>query len=395
MALAIFWLSIFFLAYTYAGYPLVVALIAAVRPKSEYESDFVPSVTLLVTAYNEELIISNKIENSLAIDYPNEKLQILVATDGSTDRTPDIVSQYQESGVELLHLPARNGKMAAINRAMSFARGEVVVFSDANNMYAADAIRNLVIPFSDSSVGATTGAKLIVQDGRDLSNAEGMYWKYESWIKSNESELDSCSSAVGEILAVRRDLFRAPPANIINDDFYQVMDLLKRRYRVVYVPAAKSFEYVSATASDEIVRRSRMNAGRYQAISLSIGLFPWHNPALIWQILSHKYFRLLLPFGYLGALLTNIFLVIWPQRNSSYPLFTLNYPISWLFLALQLIFYCAALVGNLVEVRGIVGKWLYVPTFLVNSNLSALRGLWGFLTRKQSHLWARVRRGNE
>jgi cellulose synthase/poly-beta-1,6-N-acetylglucosamine synthase-like glycosyltransferase len=341
------------------------------------------------------LVISKKIENSLALDYPREKLQIIIATDGSTDQTPEIVKQFQESGVELTQHPDRNGKMAAINRAMDYARGEIVVFSDANNLYAEDALRNLLVPFSDSNVGAATGAKLIVQDGRDLSNAEGIYWKYESWIKSNESILGSCSSAVGEILAIRRELFRQAPTNIINDDFYQVINLLKRDYRVVYIPSAKSFEYASATASDEITRRSRMNAGRYQAISLSLGLLPWHHLGIIWQIVSHKYFRLLLPFGYLGALLTNLYLVIWPPVNSTNPWLMLSYPLNWLLLTLQIIFYSVALVGNLVKVGGTVGKMLYVPTFLVNSNLSALHGLMGFVSKKQTNLWARVRRGNE
>lgn len=395
MVAVVFWLSISFVVYTYIGYPLLIALLASLKPKSGQYEKFVPSVTLLITAYNEERIIAKRIENALALDYPNENLQILVAADGSSDQTPDIVKQYQESGVELAFIPERNGKMAAINRAMPSARGEIVVFSDANNMYSADAIRNLVSPFSDLSVGVATGTKQIVQDDRDLSNVEGLYWKYESWIKSNESILGSCSSAVGEIFAVRRDLFRPPPKNIINDDFYQVLDLLRRGYRVVYVPEARSFEYVSATENDEIIRRTRINAGRYQAISLSLGLLPWHRLDLVWQIISHKYFRLFLPFGYLGALITNILLVIWHQENNAQSLLMVSYPINWIFLGPQIFFYGMALIGSLAEFEGKMGKLLYIPTFLVNSNISALQGFLGFVTKRQSHIWARVRRGNE
>ena len=395
MAAIVFWFSILLVVYTYIGYPLMIALFAAFRPKPKRQEDFAPSVTILIAAYNEELTIAKKIENSLALKYPAGRLKILVAADGSSDRTPDIVKQYREFGVELAYEGERRGKMAALNRAISLARGDIVVFSDANNMYAEDAILNLVAPFSDPDVGASTGAKLIVQDGRDLSNLEGFYWKYESWIKRNESRLGSCSSAVGEILAIRRSLFAPPPENIINDDFYQVLDLLRRGYRVVYVPEARSFEYVSATAADEVVRRSRMNSGRYQAISLSLGLLPWRRPDLVWQIVSHKYFRLLLPFGYLGALITNILLVLWPQGNGASPLLTVSQPFNWVFLSLQFVFYGLALIGNLVNVGGVAGKLLYVPTFLVISNLSALRGLWGFAAKKQSHVWMRVRRGNE
>ena len=240
MLAIVFWLSVIFVLYTYVGYPVLLAFLAALKPKQEYQEKFVPSVTLLITAYNEELVIAEKIENSLALDYSRDKLQILVAADGSTDRTPDIVKKYQESGVELVYKPERNGKMAAINRSMPMARGDIVVFSDANNMYAEDAILKLVAPFDNSNVGATTGAKLIVQDGRDLSNVEGIYWKYESWIKKNESTVGSCTSAVGEILAIKRAYFNPPPPDVINDDFYQVIDLLRRGHRVLYIPEAKS-----------------------------------------------------------------------------------------------------------------------------------------------------------
>jgi len=395
MTVTLFWLSVLYVFYTYVGYPLIIALFATFRSKPTYTEKYYPSVTLLIAAYNEEFVISKKIENSLALEYPKEKLQILIVADGSSDRTPDIANQYQESGVDLAYQPERNGKMSAINRAMSMAQGDIVVFSDANNMYEANAVAKLVSPFFDSTVGAATGAKRIVQDERNLSSAEGFYWKYESWIKKNETTLGTCSSAVGEILAVRRNLFAPPPSHVINDDFYQVVDLLRRGYRVVYVPSAKSFEYVSATAKDEIVRRSRMTAGRYQAISMSFRLLPWRHPVWIWQIISHKYFRLFLPFGYLGALFTNLLLVIWPQGNNANLLSTLSYPFNWLFMILQFIFYALALVGSLVSVGGVMGKLLYVPTFLVNSNVSALQGFWGFVTKRQSHLWSRVRRGNE
>ena len=395
MLAIVFWLSVIFVLYTYVGYPVHLAFLAALKPKHEYQEKFVPSVTLLITAYNEELVIAEKIENSLALDYSRDKLQILVAADGSTDRTPDIVKKYQESGVELVYKPERNGKMAAINRSMPMARGDIVVFSDANNMYAEDAILKLVAPFDNSNVGATTGAKLIVQDGRDLSNVEGIYWKYESWIKKNESTVGSCTSAVGEILAIKRAYFNPPPPDVINDDFYQVIDLLRRGHRVLYIPEAKSYEYVSASASDEVLRRTRINAGRYQTISLSLGLLPWRRLDLIWQIVSHKYFRLLLPFGYIGAFIANLFLVLWPDRESTHPLIAVNYPYNWIFLSLQIIFYAVALIGSQVKASGLIGKILYVPAYLVNSNLSALRGLWGYATKRQSHVWTRVRRGNE
>lgn len=377
----LFWASVFLVVYTYLGYPLLIALAARIVPVRNPPPLADASVTLLITAYNEEAIIEKKIENSLSLDYPAERLQVIVAADGSTDQTPEIVTRFKERGVTLAFTPQRDGKMAAINRAILLARGDIVVFSDANNMYEPDAIRKLVAPFSDARVGAATGAKLIIQDGGSLSGAEGIYWRYESWIKKNETRLATCTSSVGEILAVRRDLYNPPPNNIINDDYYIVLELIRRGYRVHYVPEARSFEYISATARDEMVRRSRMNAGKYQAMSLSFRLLPFNRPLVIWQIISHKYCRALLPLGFIGVLLANILIVLL-QAN----------PFYLIFLLLQLFFYAVALLGNRVKFRGVLGKLIYLPTYLFNSNLAILSGLYGYLTNKQTNVWERVRR---
>jgi cellulose synthase/poly-beta-1,6-N-acetylglucosamine synthase-like glycosyltransferase len=359
---------------------------AKFRPRLVLATIADPSVTLLITAYNEELVIEQKLQNSLSLDYPSERLQIIVAADGSTDRTTEIVRRYRDSGVVLAFTPQRDGKMAAINRAISFVRGEIIVFSDANNMYAVDAIKKLVAPFSDAKVGASTGAKLIVQDGGNLSGTEGIYWKYESWIKKNETAIGTCTSAVGEIMAVRRELYSPPPNNIINDDYYLVLDLIRRGFQVCYVSEAKSFEYISATASDEMVRRARMNAGKYQAMFLSYKLLPFNRPVVLWQIVSHKYCRALLPFGFIGAILTNILIVLL-QADSR-----LSY-LYWVLLLLQILFYAAAMLGNQSKTRGVLGKVLYLPTYLVNSNIAILRGFFGYLSKSQTNIWERVRRG--
>jgi cellulose synthase/poly-beta-1,6-N-acetylglucosamine synthase-like glycosyltransferase len=179
----VFWLSVFFVAYTYAGYPLLISFLSKFKRRDvQFSENFEPRVTLIIAAYNEETVIEKKIGNSLDLDYPFEKLQILVAADGSFDSTPEIVRKFSDFGVELNHVIERSGKIVAMNHAIGKATGEVVVFSDANNMYEHDALRKLIAPFSDPSVGASTGAKLIVQDGSDLGSAEGIYWKYESWI---------------------------------------------------------------------------------------------------------------------------------------------------------------------------------------------------------------------
>ena len=180
----IFWLCICSIIYAYAGYPLLLTLLSRLKPKPlSPQPSFYPSVTLLIAAHNEQAVISKKLENALNLDYPRERLQILVAADGSDDRTPDIVKTYASQGIGLSYQPVRHGKMAAIKRAVPLAQGEILIFSDANNMYDPETIRELTKPFCNPEVGAVSGAKLIVEDGSSLSASEGLYWKYESWCR--------------------------------------------------------------------------------------------------------------------------------------------------------------------------------------------------------------------
>jgi cellulose synthase/poly-beta-1,6-N-acetylglucosamine synthase-like glycosyltransferase len=389
-----FWSAVFILLYTLVGYPLIIAVLAKKHTRQEYSGKDLPNVTLIIPAYNEENIIGRKIENSLKLKYPRNQLQILIAADGSDDKTPDVVREFEAEGIELSYTSERGGKMAAINRAISKVRGEIIVFSDANNFYNEDAIVRLVAPFEDKRVGGTTGAKLIIEDERDLSSAESTYWKYESAIKLNESIVSSCTSAVGEMLAIRKELFVFPPSNVINDDRYLVLDLIRRGHRVEYVPEARSYEYVSASAKDEIIRRRRMNAGGFQIISMSGKLLPKGNWLEIWKIISHKYLRTILPFALLIILGTNIIAVMNQGENVSRSFLMLGFPYGWIFLILQLIFYLLSLVGNLFPERGQgkLKKLLYLPTYFVNSNIAILSGLLLFFIDENSHIWERVER---
>lgn len=391
MTLFLFGISAFLILYTYFGYPLMIYFIARIWPRSEEYMETFPCITIVIPAYNEEKYISQKLENTLLLDYPANKLQILVAADGSSDGTLRIVESYSAKGVEVSYIPERNGKMAAIVRAMKLSRGEIVVFSDANNMYEMQTIRELTLPFSNPKVGATTGAKHIVEDGRKLSSAEGLYWRYESAIKQNESKVDSCVSSVGEILAIRKELFSPPREKIINDDHYIILDILRRGYRVIYTPQARSFEYVSMTAQDEVERRTRMNAGLFQTISMSGKLLPFNRPLLVWQVISHKYFRAFLPFAFLLLFFSNLAAAAFSGNNIS-SAFTAYSPLILLFFYSQISFYLFALVGNFFKFKGLIGKFLYVPVFFVNSNLATFMGFYSFVINKQSHIWKRVRR---
>jgi cellulose synthase/poly-beta-1,6-N-acetylglucosamine synthase-like glycosyltransferase len=388
----LFWLSVGSILYTYIGYPLMLAVLSRLRPRPRAYPETVPFVTMLIAAYNEEAVIATKLENSLALDYPRDRLQILVAADGSDDGTADIVQQFADRQVELSYSPLRRGKMAAINRAMPNVRGDIVIFSDANNIYSPDTLRQLVKPFSDPTVGAVSGAKVIAQDNDALGASEGLYWKYESLIKAAESRLGCCTGVAGEILAIRRDLFESPPDAVINDDFYIAMRIIARGYRVIYVPQARSTEYASASAQDELARRSRIVAGRYQAMMLAHRLLPFNRPLIVWQIVSHKFLRPLVPLAMGSALLTNIVAVLRPPQHHTHRVYELAPPFNWLLLVAQMLFYALAWSGSRREPGTRVGKLLYLPAFFVRSNFAAVIGLYRFLTRRQTTLWQRVQR---
>ncbi len=388
----LFWLSVFAVFYVYAGYPIIVTILARIHAKPINKQDIAPMITLLIAAYNEETVIEGKIHNSLKLEYPKDRLQILIAADGSDDHTVEIVERYQDAGIELSFAPERRGKMAAIMRALRLARGEVIVFSDANNHYKADTLKILVRPFADPTVGAVSGAKHIIEDGKPLGSSEGLYWKYESFLKKQEARLGSCMGVTGEILAIRRELFIEPPTQVINDDFYILMQVLRQGYRLIYEPMALSYEEVSATAADEIIRRTRIIAGRYQAIGMAARLLPWNNPLVVWQIFSHKFLRPFVPVMMILAFLSNLIAVIWPPAATEARWFWLSQPFNLYLFLLQCLFYLMALAGNSTKKEDWLGKILYLPAFLVNSNFAALIGLFRYLARKQQVAWKKVGR---
>ena len=391
----LFWVFFAIILYTYLGYPLVLYLLARIKSVKTLKGSWQPTVTLLIAAYNEEDCIAQKLENSLQIVYPADKLQILVAADGSDDQTVAIVNSFAPKGVALSYQPLREGKMAAINRALELARGEIIVFSDANNHYPADTIQALVDPMIDPRVGGVSGAKTIVWSNDTFGHSEGSYWKYESFIKQQETRLGSCTAVSGEIFAMRRDLFEATPRRIINDDFFLAMHILRKGYRVVYTREARSFETVSLTAQDEIVRRARINAGRFQTLKGAWNLLPVQYPLIIWQVISHKYLRLVIPFCMIGLLLTNMLAVFFPLKDASLSFWKISSPFNWIFLLAQIAFYFLAMLGNHSNKGGKLKKLLYLPTFLFNSNFAVLAGFNQSLRKKNNVLWKRVARAKE
>lgn len=382
----LFWASVGLVVYVYAGYPVLVTLAAQLRPTPRYPDAPFPKVTLLIAAYNEEIDIASKLEAALVLDYPAELLQIIVAADGSTDRTAEIVTSFSDRGVELVHQPERQGKLAAISRAIAWANGEIVVFSDANNRYDADAVVRLVAPFADERVGLTVGYKTVT-GSTGLGHSEGAYWRYESHIRRMETRLGCTVGVNGEICAIRRDMFRPAPEGTINDDQWMAHMVIRDGSNVVFCPEAVSRETISMSAADERERRTRMVAGQYQLFARAFREIPWRRPLVTWMLVSHKLLRPLVPFAMIGAACTAGLAVVIAPSNAG--LAGLGPPWALSALIAQAVFYAAALMGHRLER---FGKLTYVPRFLVDSNIAALRGLWRHLRGGQTTLWERAER---
>jgi cellulose synthase/poly-beta-1,6-N-acetylglucosamine synthase-like glycosyltransferase len=280
--------------------------------------------------------------------------------------------------------------MAAINRAMSSATGEVVVFSDANNRFASDAIRRLVVPYTDQRIGVTVGLKTVGGE-TGLGFSEGAYWRYESHIRRMETRLGCTVGVNGEICSIRRDLFRPAPEGIINDDQWMAHKVIRAGSNVVFCPDAISSEEISATPEEEAERRSRMVAGQYQVFARAHREIPWRRPVVAWMLISHKLLRPLVPFGMIGAAAAAVTAtIVGPTEGGMLALAG-----SWGVAATtaQAVFYGVALLGRRLE--GLVGRLAYVPRFLVDSNIAALRGLWRHVTGRQSAIWVRADRRSQ
>ncbi len=381
----VFWVSVAFVGYTYAGYPLLVTALAAVFGRDRDYEPATPKLTVVIAAHNEEAVIARKLTETLALEYPPELLQVIVAADGSDDATARIVEGFADRGVELVHRPERRGKMAAINRAMESARGEIVLLSDANNRLRSDALIEIVRPFSDPTVGAVTGRKGVSGDD-GLGFSESAYWRYESHLRRMETRLGCTVGVNGEIFAMRRDLFSPPPSGVINDDQWLAADVTRGGHRVVFRPEAVSEEPVSSLASEEVERRSRMVAGQYQAFAHP-RLIPWRRPLVLWMLASHKLARPLVPFGMIGAGVAAAAAVVVPPAGGAGALGGMWGPAA---LGAQAAFYLLAAAGG--RLHGRLGRAAYVPKFLVDSNLAALRGLWRHLRGSQRATWRRAER---
>jgi len=395
----ILWLSCLIVIYNYAGYAFLVYFFNKLkRPRKIFnkgvsgdDQAYFPEVAFIVAAYNEEDCIKQKIINSLEQDYPAGKIQFLFITDGSTDKTPEIILQYPS--IQLLHKGERKGKSAALNRAVRETSQEILIISDANTLLNKEATRNITRYYIDKNTGGVAGEKKVISalSGADappssdqVGSGEGLYWKYESFLKRLDSEFYSVVGAAGELFSLRRSLYEALPDNVILDDFVLSLRTAQKGYRIIYEPEAYAMELPSFSLKDEQKRKIRIAAGGFQAIGMLLPLLAfWRHPRLSFLYFSHRVLRWTLsPLCLILAFISNAILVMAGSAGW----------IGVIFFACQLLFYGLATLAfcfPFFQNRFKPAKLCYYFVFM---NLSVILGFFRFLGGKQAATWEKARR---
>jgi cellulose synthase/poly-beta-1,6-N-acetylglucosamine synthase-like glycosyltransferase len=371
----LFWLAAGVVFYSYLGYPALIYVAARLRPAPPArEDDATPTVTVVIAARNEEACLEEKLRSVLALDYPRDRLEILVGSDGSTDRTEAIAGAFAEDGVRLLALQGPRGKAAVLNDAVALARGEILVMTDARQTLADDAVRRLVSCFADPKVGAVSGELHLVSSPELPARGVGLYWRYEKAVRQAESRFDSTVGVTGAIYALRRALFKPLDPRTILDDVAVPMEIVMGGYRVLFAPKASAFDRIESDPEREYRRKVRTLAGNYQLLALRPALLDPFRNRLFWQLVSHKLSRLAVPWCLVLLLLT------------SAPLSGMHSFYATAFAA-QLALYGLALAGWLNARRGRPLRLTSLPYTFALLNLAAASGLLGFLRGTERASW--------
>lgn len=389
----IFWLCLALVVYTYVGYGAVLYIILKVKniffrrettPILPLDPQLLPDVTLMICAYNEADVIEEKMQNIRALNYPQDKLCVMWVTDGSNDNSNELLQAYPE--VKLVYSPERKGKAAAMQHGLQENKAEYVIFTDANTMLNADAIREIVRQFMKKNVSCVSGEKRVAarHAGQSTAEGEGVYWKYESMLKRWDSELYSAMGAAGELFAVRMSHYLPAPSNALLDDFMMSMLILKDGHRIAYTNEAYATEYGSASTAEESKRKRRIAAGGLQSIWwLRSMMNPFAYPKVAFQYVSHRVLRWSITPLALFALFPLNLLLLFASGSLIYQL---------LFL-LQLFFYLSALTGHILKVSGRRNKLLYIPCYFLFMNLNVFLGIGYLMSHKDSGTWEKARRG--
>jgi len=374
----VFWFFIFLILYCYFGYPLVLFILGIFFRKKPKKEEIFPTVSLIIPAYNEEKVIQKKIENSLELDYPKDKLEIVVASE-SNDKTNEIVKNYEKNGVKLFAYSGREGKQYTIYRTIPYCKGEIIVLTDANGIFKKDALKKLVRNFADKRIGCVSGLlKYVNVLNGSFGESEGIYWKYETLIKKLESNLFSLLGANGSIYALRKELYQ-PISPYRGDDFDLPIRVILQGYGVILEPEAISKEEIYLTSLANFKRKVVIAGWHFRgALILLKESIKKFKPVLFFELISHKILRWLI-----GYFLIFIFLV---------NLFLLKNPFYLLLFILQLIFYSLAFLGYLTKKKGKVpNKLVNLIYYFCLVNLAAIIGVARGILGKQKPIWEKVR----
>lgn len=383
MAALAFWLAAAVLGYTYIGYPLVLGLRVRFGVHPYQRSMINPSVSILVVAHNEAHRISQRIDNLLALDYPADHLEIVIASDASSDATVKLAGHYRKDGIRVVAFTRHRGKPAVLNELIPQLRGDIVVLMDVRQHIAADALRQLLSNFADPEVGAVSGELLLTagEDGSSGLEGIGFYWRYEKFIRLHESHIDSAIGATGALYALRRELYEAIPEDTLLDDVLIPMQITRAGYRVLFEPAARASERLSVSSKQEYRRKVRTIAGNFQLFWRQPWLLNPFTNRLWWQTVSHKLLRLLCPAFLLLALGVNLMLL-----DKLFYLATLVF---------QVTFYLAALVAQLWPTQAQKSVLLSVPHAFCLLNWSTVVGFWRFVRGQQQVTWAQANKSGQ
>ena len=377
MTTTLFWLCLAIVVYTYVGYGLILYLLVFIKrlaikakPLADITDDCLPEVTLMVCAYNEEDIISEKMSNIHSLDYPADRLHLVWVTDGSTDNTNSILSAYPD--VKIVFSPERRGKSAALKHGIKEVSTEIVMMTDANTMLNPGAVREIVRLMQTPKVGCVSGEKKVMakSDSDKAAQGEGLYWKYESTLKRLDSELYSAMGAAGELCVIRRQLMTDIPDDTLLDDFVISMEIVRMGYKIAYTSKAFAMEYGSADLHEESKRKRRIAAGGLQSNwRLRSLMNPLRHPVVAFQFVSHRVLRWTITPVCLFALIPlNTILVLSGEG--------IIYTILWI---LQILFYASALAG------------MRISKYFVFMNLNVFRGM-AYLLNNTSGTWEKAKR---
>jgi len=348
---------------------------ASLRPRTARPGTAEPTVTVMVVAHNEAARITERVDNLLALDYPRDHLDIVIGSDGSADRTVELARTYKNAGVVVVAFPARRGKAAVLNDLVPRARGEIVVFADARQQFDKGSLRALVAPFADPRVGAVSGELILAENAEGTAVGEGIgfYWRYEKFIRRSEAAVDSTVGATGAIYAIRRDLFEPMPDDTILDDVLIPARITARGYRVLFEPGARAHDRAAGTAQDELRRKVRTIAGRFQIFARERWLLDPLRNRLWFQTVSHPGFRLLIPVFLITAFGANLFMLARALYHWS--------------LAAQLGFYAAAVSGYALRNARRRIPLLTLPYTVCLLNWATVLAFVRFITGRQRVTW--------